>query len=247
MRKIAIALSKGGVGKTTTAVSLAAGLARSGKKVLLMDTDTQNQAATSLGVSPAAGLADVLEEDLLPSEAIHQVDEQLHLLAAGDGLAGAKRMIARKDFGAEHTLSQKLSPLDGEYDYIILDTAPGWDALSVASLFFVDEVLSPVSLEALTLSGLADFVNRLKDIQGFHEDIRLSYLLPTFLDGRVRKSEEILGQLKEYFGEVLCDPIRYNVSLSEAAGRGQHIFSYAPKSPGAIDYQTLTEKVISDG
>jgi len=247
VRRIAIALSKGGVGKTTTAVSLAAGLAKYGKKVLLMDTDTQNQAATSLGVSPAAGLADVLEEDLLPSEAIHQVDEQLHLLAAGDGLAGAKRMIARKDFGAEHTLSQKLSPLDGEYDYIILDTAPGWDALSVASLFFVDEVLSPVSLEALTLSGLADFVNRLKDIQGFHEDIRLSYLLPTFLDGRVRKSEEILGQLKEYFGEVLCDPIRYNVSLSEAAGRGQHIFSYAPKSPGAIDYQTLTEKVISDG
>ena len=246
MRKIAISLSKGGVGKTTTAINLAAGLARAGKRVLLLDTDTQSQAAAALGVVPDSGLAEVLREEIEPSDAITPARDGLWLLSSGSGLAGAKRVIARKEYGAEHTLRQILQPLDGQYDYALIDMAPGWDSLSVACLFYSEEVLSPVSLEALTLRGLADFVERLKEIQEYHPGIKLSYVLPTFLDGRVRKSREILLQLHKYFGQVLVKPIRYNVSLSEAAGRGKSIFEYAPKSPGAEDYQTLTEKVVSD-
>ena len=246
MRKIAISLSKGGVGKTTTAINLAAGLARSGKRVLLLDTDTQSQAAAALGVTPGSGLAEVLREEIEPSGAIMLTRERLWLLSSGEGLAGAKRVIARKEYGAEHTLSEILKPLDGQYDYALIDMAPGWDSLSVACLFYSEEVLAPVSMEALTLRGLADFVERLKEIQEYHPSMKLSYILPTFLDGRVRKSREILLQLHKYFGQVLVKPIRYNVSLSEAAGRGKSIFEYAPKSPGAEDYQTLTEKVVSD-
>ncbi|HEX7976696.1 MAG TPA: AAA family ATPase, partial [Anaerolineales bacterium] len=126
MRKIAIALSKGGVGKTTTAVSLAAGLARAGKSVLLVDVDTQGQVAKALGVEPACGLADlVLGEAALP-EAVLECRPNLGLLAGGRALAGLKRLITRQDFGGEQTLSEALAPLDGRYDYVILDTAPGW-------------------------------------------------------------------------------------------------------------------------
>ena len=247
MRKIAVSISKGGTGKTTTAVNLSAGLARAGYKVLLIDTDTQSQAGSALGVDLQTGLAEVLSEDLPPDQAVSEVRERLWLLSGGSALAGAKRNITRQDYGAEHTLGRALAPLEAGYDYTIVDTAPGWDALTINVLFYAQEVLSPVSLEALTIRGLASFVNRLQDIQAYNKDLKLSYILPTFLDYRVRKSSEIMKQIETYFGEVLCKPIRYNVKVSEASGRGLSIFEYAPTSPGAEDYQALTDKVVNNG
>ena len=249
MRKIVVALSKGGVGKTTSAVNLAAGLAKAGRRVLLVDTDTQGQAAGVLGVAGAAGLADVLEEKAALHDVIQEARKGLYILPAGDGLAGAKRVIARREYGGEYVLREALEPLNG-FDYILLDSAPSWDAMSINNLFFADEILAPASLEALTLMGLADFVKRVKMIQERYSqhkhNVRLAYLLPTFLDGRVKKSDEILEQLRQYFGPVLCEPIRYNVAVSEAAGRAKTIFEYAPKSAGAADYKKLTRKVLSD-
>lgn len=247
MRKIAVSISKGGTGKTTTAVNLAAGLARAGYKVLLIDTDTQSQAEAALGLDQETGLAEVLSGEQAPAQAIREARERLWILAGGSALAGAKNVISKKEYGAEHTLAKALAPLDSQFDYILLDTAPGWDALTINILFYAKEVLSPVSLEALTLRGLASFVKRLQDIQEYNQDLKLSYILPTFLDYRVRKSSEILKQIEAYFGEVLCSPIRYNVKLSEAAGRGLSIFEYAPGSPGAEDYQALTERIMKNG
>lgn len=247
MRKIAVALSKGGVGKTTTAVNLAAGLARAGQRLLLVDVDTQGQVARSLGVQPPAGLAELVTGESTPEQSIVEVREHLWLLAGGRGLAGVERMIVRKDFGGERTLAEALSPLDEGYDYIILDTSPGWDTLTVNALFYADEVLAPVSLEVMTLQGLQDFSQSLKSVQRYHESLRFSYILPTFMDRRVKKSEEILSQLRAYFPEQLCEPIRYNVRLSEAPGYGQTIFEYAPRSAGAVDYQQLTTRIMQDG
>ncbi len=247
MRKIVISLTKGGVGKTTTAVNLAAGLALAGSKVLLVDTDTQGQVSFMLGLQPKAGLAELMAEELMPEEAIVAARERLWLLAGGRALAGVKRLIARKDFGGERTLAEALAPLDGGYDYVILDTSPGWDTMTINVLLYAQEVLTPVSLEVLAVKGLVEFRKSLAAIQKHNEGLSLRYVLPTFLDGRVRKSAEILGQLRVYFGQQLCPPIRYNVRLSEAAGFGQTIFEYAPNSAGAEDYRKLTERIAQNG
>lgn len=247
MRKIAVALSKGGVGKTTTAVNLAAGLAAAGQRVLLVDADTQGQAAKHLGVSTTAGLTELVTGEASADQAVTPARDNLWLLAGGRGLAGLKRIIARQDFGGERTLAEGLAVLDGQYDFVILDTAPGWDVLTVNVLFYCDEVLAPVSLEVMTLQGLLEFSQSLAAIQRYREQLRLRYVLPTFLDRRVRKSDEILGQLQAYYAAQLCDPIRYNVRLSEAPGYRQTIFEYAPHSPGAEDYHKLTERIACDG
>ena len=246
MRKLAIALSKGGVGKTTTAVSLAAALALAGRRVLLIDVDTQGQAARSLGLAPPAGLAELATGEANGEQAVAPARANLDLLAGGRGLASLKRLITRKDFGGEQTLAEALTPLDDRYDFAILDTAPGWDALSINALFYAEEVLAPVSLEVLTLQSLLDFTGSLASIARYRPNLGLRYVLPTFLDRRVRKSDEILTQLTGHFGERVCAPIRYNVRLSEAPGYGQTIFEYAPHSPGADDYRALAERILSD-
>jgi chromosome partitioning protein len=136
MRKIAVALTKGGVGKTTTAVNLAAGLALAGHRVLLIDVDTQGQAGKTLGCASTIGLAELVAGSATPDQAITPARDHLWLLAGGKALAGLKMQITRKEFGAERTLSEAFAPLDDQYDYVILDSAPGWDALSVNVLFY---------------------------------------------------------------------------------------------------------------
>ena len=246
MRKIAVALSKGGVGKTTTAVNLAAGLADLGARVLLIDMDTQGQAAQALGMKPTIGLADLVADGKHPEQAITPARERLWLLAGGRDLTGLKREIARKDFGSERTVSDALRPLDGRYDYVIIDTAPGWDSLTINALFYAQEIIAPVALEAMALQGLREFGVSLSAIQRYHQRLGLTYILPTFMDRRVKKSQEIYDLLQEFYHKRVCQPIRYNVRLSEAPGHGQTIFEYSPRSPGAEDYRALIARVVGD-
>jgi chromosome partitioning protein len=245
MRKICIALSKGGVAKSSTAVSISHGLAKKGKKVLLVDTDDQGQDAFLLGITPEYGLADVLNEELTASQAMIQARENLWILSGGRSLAGVKRSIGRKEFRAEQTLSDSLNSLDGLFDFVIIDTSPSWDTLTINSLFYCREVLTPVSLEVLTLNSLSEFSARLKSVQDYNKNLKHVYLVPTFWDRRVKKSSEILSQLKKYYSEQLCDPIKICVRISEAAGFGKTIYEYAPHSSGANDYQKIVERILS--
>ena len=245
-RKIGVSISKGGVGKTTTSVNLAAGLAMAGFKVLLIDTDTQGQDSFMLGIKPQAGLTELVTEELQAEEAIVKARDNLWLLAGGKSLAGIKRLIDRKDFGGEKTLKESLTPLENKYDYIIVDTSPGWDPLTVNVLFFVNELLTPVSLEMMTLQGLVEFLRSISSIQKYRQDVALRYILPTMLDKRIKQSGIILDKLGQLYGKLVCTPIRYNITLSTAPAHGKTIFEYAPDCNGSDDYRELVRKVADD-
>lgn len=250
-RIITIALSKGGVGKTTTAVNLAAALAYVDRRVLLVDADTQGQVAPALGVAPQYGLADFLAGDVGADEAMIEARPGLSLLAGGAALAGVARQIARLDFGGEWFLAEKMGQLHGRFDYVLIDTSPGWDSLQIAIMFYASEILSPVVLQPMAVAGLVTYVKRLDEVIGYKrrqgQRLKLSYVLPTALDRRVKQSDEIMAQLTAHFGDVVCPPIRYDVRASEAPAHGQHIYEYAPDGRAAADYAALTRRILSDG
>ncbi|HSR36815.1 MAG TPA: AAA family ATPase [Desulfurivibrionaceae bacterium] len=246
VRRIGVSLSKGGVGKTTTAVNLAAGLAMAGFRVLLVDTDTQGQSAFMLGLKPKAGLTELVAEELTAAEAVIPARKNLWLLAGGKGLAGLKRIIDRKDFGGEQTLADAITPLESAYDYVVVDTSPGWDPLTVNVLFYVNELLTPVSLEVMSLQGFGEFLKSIAAIQKYRPEVALKYILPTFRDKRVKQADDFLDQLKKMYGPMVCEPIRYNVRISEAPAYGQTIYEFAPGSNGAHDYRELIRKVADN-
>ena len=239
-----MSLSKGGVAKSTSAVSLAHGLAIEGKKVLLIDSDDQGQASYLLGITPPFGLASVLNEEVGLTDAIYEARPNLYILAGDKSLSSVKRAIGQKDFGAERTLSDALSLIEGKFDFVIIDTSPSWDTLTINSLFYCEEILIPISLEALSLNSLSEFQNRINEVMKFNKSLKYKYLLPTFADGRVKKSKEIMDILQKHYPDVLCSPIRYCSRISEASGFGQTIFEYASKSRGAIDYKNIVKRVI---
>ena len=240
MRRIAVSIRKGGTGKTTTAVNLAHALALEGRRVLLIDTDSQGQVAPMLGVAPEAGLADVLSGRAAPREAACPARDGLDIIAGGPELV--KIPLDRSD-----AIRTALRTAGRGYDFVILDTAPGYDMIAAGVWRYASEILAPVSLEPLTLHGLIDFVGIIADTRTDNRELVLRYVLPTFADGRVAKTREILADLKAHFSDQLCDPIRYNVRLSESAGFGQTVHEYAPSSYGAADYSALAGRIIADG
>jgi chromosome partitioning protein len=242
LRKVAFINAKGGVAKTTCCVNIGAGLALGGYRTLLVDLDSQGQVTKSLGVQAGEGLAELLQGDAGLGDVQIEARENLFVIAGGGALSGAKRMISRMDMRSELVLSEALEGLRG-YDFVLLDTAPSWDVLNVNCLFYVDELLIPVSMEALALQGIGDFLGRVHQVQRYRDGLRVRSIIPTFCDGRVKKSAEILEQLERHFPDALWPCVRYNSKLSEAPGFGQHIFEYSKRSNGAADYARLAERL----
>ena len=254
MRKIAIAMAKGGVGKTTTAVNLAHGLAMQGNRVLLVDCDTQGQDAKFLGVKPEYGLYEFITGNdgkgtaVAKNEAVYLCRENLWLLDGGIKLVELKNWLGEQPGNVRQSVLRKsIVPKQGSIDYMIFDCAPGWDVLSVNILMAADEVLCPVALQGPALQGLKTFFRYLQSAQKLNPDLRLNYVLPTMYDRRTRHSQEVFGQLKQYFSRQICDPINYNVRLCEAPARGKTIFEYAASARGAHDYRNLVERILNHG
>ncbi len=254
MRKIAVAMAKGGVGKTTTAVNLAHGLALSGASVVLVDCDTQAQASGFLGVKPEYGLYEFVtgqdKDGLLmsKSQALYPTRENLWLIAGGMLLVELKNRLGEQPAARRHNiLAEALIPRGGSLDYLIFDCSPGWDVLSVNILMAADEVLCPVALQGPALEGLKTFFTYLLSAQKLNPALRLKYVVPTMFDRRTRHSFAVLSLLEKHFSRQLCDPIGYNTSLSEAAAGGRTIFEYRPGSTGAEGYRKLIRRVADDG
>jgi len=254
MRIIAVAMAKGGVGKTTTAVNLAHGLALAGKRVLLVDCDTQAQTTTFLGISPPHGLYEFITghdgngRTILKKEAIHSARNNLWVLAGGIKLVELKNWLGEQPREQRHAiLHQSLTPKNNGLDYLIFDCAPGWDVLSVNILMAAKEVLCPVALQGPALEGLKTFFGYLVSVQQLNKSLRLKYILPTMFDRRTRQSHDIYNRLRRLFRKQICDPIHHNVRLCEAPVVGQSIFEFADSASGAQDYRKLAERLIDDG
>ena len=247
MRKIAVCLSKGGVGKTTTATTLAYGLSQSGRKVLLVDCDTQGQAAFFLGLRPELGIAEVLLGRKAANECIVEARPNLHLLASGGRLLGeATAHISTRTLGIERALLEALTHVEGHYDYVILDMAPGWDILTVNALIYAKEILAPVQLQGPSMESLGEFFERVDIVRQYNAGLDTKYIVPTNWDRRSGESRALYEQLMKMFPEKTCSPVRQCVKIFEASGRGQVIFEYAPKSTGAEDYGNLIERIKQD-
>ena len=254
MRKIAVAMAKGGVGKTTTAVSLAHGLALNGANVVLVDCDTQAQASGFLGVKPPYGLYEFVTGQgkdgapVVKSDALYLVRDNLWLISGGVLLVELKNRLGEQPADRRHgILAEALIPRDGSVDYLIFDCSPGWDVLSVNILMAADEVLCPVALQGPALDGLKTFFGYLLSAQKLNPALRLKYVLPTMFDRRTRHSFAILALLEKHFSRQMCEPVGYNTSLSEAATEGKTIFEHRPGSPGAEGYRKLIRRVMDDG
>jgi chromosome partitioning protein len=254
MRKIAIAMAKGGVGKTTTAVNLASGLAIQGQRVLLVDCDTQAQVSKFLGVKPRYGLYEFVTgkndqgQAVSKKEALHPARHNLWILDGGIGLVELKNWLGEQPRETRHKcLGRTLVPKGNGLDYVIFDCAPGWDVLSVNILMAVHEVLCPVALQGPALEGLKTFFGYLVSAQKENRDLNLKYVLPTMFDRRTRQSFEIYKKLKRLFTRQICEPVRHNVRLSEAPGCGKTIFEYDGRAVGAKDYFKLARRLIDDG
>jgi len=236
VRKIAIANRKGGVGKTTTAVHIAAALSITDSNVLLIDTDSQGHCSRYFEVDPKYGLAEVVEGDIPAVQGITKIWEGLSLMAGGSQLRGTSRLIAREDaLKAPYMMSKALEPLEGTYDVVIIDTGPTMNELTANVLVYAAEVIVPVTMEALAISGLADFLNEVEQYREY-TDIDVRYIVPAMYDRRVSQSEALLEQLEQRFGDRVTMPVRYSVNLSEAPGFGKTIFEYDRTGRGSVDY-----------
>lgn len=245
-RKLAVMLLKGGVGKTTTAVTLAHGLSLTEHSVLLVDCDPQNHAALFLGAQREKGLDSCLTNKKKDcQEFIIEARPGLDILPAGENLAVAVHEISLRTYAPERALMDTLKPVAGKYDFVILDTAPGWDAFAVNCLAYAEELICPMLMEVAAVESLNNLRSRMEPVAQDRPQLRVTTVLPTFYDGRVREHAGILGQLREHAPELVADPVHRTIRFAEANGRGQTILEYMPHSKAAEEYRLLVQRTAS--
>lgn len=238
---LAILNQKGGTGKTTTSVSLAAGLAEHGHQVLLVDLDSQGHIGISLGVEPEHTLYDVVVEDRPLEACVEGARPNLDVLCADDTLADAEIHLARLEGRRDRVLTERFGETP-DYDFVILDCGPSLSLLNKNALTYAEHLIVPVGCDYLSLVGVKQVMRTLKKVnRALMNPIDLLGILPTFYDMRNNISEESIKTLESHFHEKVLSPIRVNTRLKEAPGENQTIFEYAPNSRGAEDYREVVD------
>ncbi|MEO6774373.1 MAG: ParA family protein [Kofleriaceae bacterium] len=248
-RRIAILNQKGGTGKTTTAVNLAAGLAERDHEVLLIDTDAQGNVGVSLGVAGERSLYHVLVDGAEPAEVAVPVRGKLDVITSDATLAAAEIWLARQNTDARSRILTKrlnLMAISRRYDYVIIDCGPSLNLLNQNALSYADEVIIPVTCDYLALVGVKQVLRTIKDVERhLGHAVRISAVLPTFYDGRTRLAREVLETLQGHFKHKCLEPIRLNTRLAEAPSHKKTIFEYAPASHGAADYHRVCDWLLA--
>lgn len=239
--RIAVLNQKGGTGKTTTTVNVAAGLAEAGHKVLVVDVDSQGHVAVSLGVEGSRTLYHLLVEEKPLSECVVAARPNLDILPGNETLASAEIVLARMNEGRDKILRDKLVAERG-YDFILLDCGPSLSILNMNALTFADHLVVPVSCDYLSLVGVKQVLKTLKNVNSvLMHNISILGILPTFYDMRNNISDESVRTLQGHFHDKVLPAIRVNTRLKEAPQHKQTIFEYAPDSRGAQDYRKLVD------
>ncbi|HEV2754887.1 MAG TPA: ParA family protein [Actinomycetota bacterium] len=250
-RVIAMANQKGGVGKTTTTVSLGAALAELARKVLVVDFDPQGGCALGLGIEP--GALDVSVYNALLDRSCRSEDvviptsvEGMDLMPSNIDLSAAELMLVQ-EVAREQSLSRALAPLRRSYDYILVDCPPSLGLLTINALTAADGVIVPLECEYYALRGMAllmDSIERVRD--RLNPQLQVDGILATMYDGRTLHAREVLERVREAFGDSLFDSIiRKTIRFAEAPVAGEPILRYAPTSTGSASYRALAKEVIS--
>jgi chromosome partitioning protein len=243
-RIIAVFNHKGGTGKTTTAVSIAAGLAAKGKKVLLVDTDAQGNVSVSLGAGSERSLYHVLVMGLRVADAVKEVRPNLDLLPANETLAAAELYLAGRQ-NRDRVLHDRLAAATAAYDFVVLDCSPSLSLMNQNALVFADSVLVPVACDYLSLVGVRQVIKTVKNVNALlHHPVQIWGVLPTFYDSRANICREAVTTLKQHFGDRCLAPVRAVMKIKEAPAQGKTIFEYAEDSNAAEDYAAVVQQIL---
>ena len=248
-RIISVANQKGGVGKTTTAINLAACLALSGKKVLIIDIDPQGNASSGLGVNlreNQKGIYELLAGNASLDQVIYPTEiDTLKIIPSNVDLAGAEIELVGRDH-REKILSMALNGVNAEYEFVVIDCPPSLGLLTLNALAVSQSVLIPMQCEYYALQGLSQLLKTLKRIQkSINPDLKVEGILLTMYDARTLLNGQVENHVKKYFSEFLMKTIiPRNIRLSEAPSHGKPIVLYANRSKGSDSYVELAQEVI---
>ncbi len=248
-RVFAIANQKGGVGKTTTAINLAASLAANDFRVLVIDSDPQGNATTGLGISKDAerpGLYDVMMSGADPRAAIAATElEGLRVIAADKNLVGANLELVDEP-NREFRLRDRIASIRNDFDVIIVDCPPALDLLTLNALIAADAVVVPIQCEFFALEGISelmDTIDRIRD--AFHHPLVVEGILLTMYDDRTNLTRQVAADLKEFFQDQIFNTvIPRSIRLAEAPSFGKPILTYDPRSRGAESYIRLAKEIL---